>query len=71
MSENTSDITAGHMIQGAGLSQVITTGHAAVIGSGSSIKQPTGESQSVQHFQVFYTVWMFSFMVWYVHTYVL
>ena len=43
ISENAGDITAGHMIQGAGLSQVITAGHATVIGSGSSIKQPTGE----------------------------
>ena len=42
MSENTGDITPGHMIQGAGLSQVITARHTTVIGSGASIKQTTG-----------------------------
>ena len=43
ITESSGDTTAGHMIQGAGLSQVITTGHAAIIGSGTGIKQPTGE----------------------------
>lgn len=41
VSESAGDIQVGHMIQGAGLSQVITTGHAAVIG-GAGIKQTTG-----------------------------
>ena len=41
--EGTGDISAGSMIQGAGLGQVSTTGSAAHIGIGTSIKQQTGE----------------------------
>lgn len=41
VSDSSGDVS-GHMIQGAGLGQVITAGHAAVIGAGASIKQQTG-----------------------------
>jgi len=42
LSESTSDIPGGHMIQGAPLGQVMTTG--TVIG-GVNIKQSAGESK--------------------------